>query len=84
MLELHLICPYCGKDFPRYDNEVVGDEGAGRTCPRCGMHMPEWDYTDVKSAFLTLCDLDEKMNHDKEGVPLPPEKQGWKIEIRQG
>ena len=41
-------------------------------------------HTDVKSAFLTLCDLDEKMNHDKEGVPLPPEKQGWKIEIRQG
>ena len=27
MLELHLICPYCGKDFPRYDNEVVGGRG---------------------------------------------------------
>ena len=84
MLELHLICPYCGKDYPRFDNDVTDDEGAGRICPRCGTQMPEWDYADVKHAFLTLCDLDEKMNHDKEGVPLPPEKQSWHIEVKPG
>ena len=83
MLELHLICPYCGKDFPRYDNEVVGDEGAGRTCPRCGMQMRVGLYR-RQERFPDLCDLDEKMNHDKEGVPLPPEKQAGKSRLDRG
>lgn len=85
MLELHLTCPYCGKEFTRYDMEIAGEErAAGSVCPRCHNQMQEWDYLDVVHAYLTLCDIDERLNHDDEAVPLPPEKQGWKFEIKQG
>ena len=53
-------------------------------CPRCHTSVGYRWLEEIQPAFLQLADIDQRMNSDKEGQPLPPEKQGWKIEIRQG
>ena len=53
-------------------------------CPSCHTSVGYRWLEENQPAFLQMADIDQRMNSGKKGQPLPPEKQGWKIEIRQG
>lgn len=85
MLEMHLTCPHCKKTFVVYPLVAAVElDGFVDCCPRCHTAVGYHWLEEIQPAFLQLADIDQRMNSDKEGQPLPPEKQGWKIEIRQG
>ena len=85
MLEMHLTCPNCKKTFVVYPLVAAVElDGFDDCCPRCHKSVGHHWLDDIQPAFLRLATIDQHMNCDSEGVPLPSEKQGWKIEIRQG